>query len=265
MLKRQSTRFLKPDRVSSGFSVSASQRLSAPSPKPPGKLRLIRMRTTDATDAMPAGAGTATATEHVDVLIVGAGLSGIGAACHLQRNCPGKTLRDPGGARARSAAPGTCSATRACARTPTCTRSATRSARGRTPRRSPTARRSSSYVQRDRAALRRRWTRSASATRVVRAEWSTDDARWTVDGRAHRHRRDQCASPAASCSAAAATTATTRATRRTSRASSASRPGGPSPALARGPGLRRQARRGDRQRRHRGDAGPGDGRDAPRT
>src|SRR6202161_707156 len=29
--------------------------------------------------------------EHVDVLIVGAGLSGIGAACHLQSNCPGKT------------------------------------------------------------------------------------------------------------------------------------------------------------------------------
>jgi monooxygenase len=31
------------------------------------------------------------ATEHVDVLIVGAGLSGIGAACHLQEDCPGKT------------------------------------------------------------------------------------------------------------------------------------------------------------------------------
>jgi len=29
--------------------------------------------------------------EHVDVLIVGAGLSGIGAACHLQTDCPGKT------------------------------------------------------------------------------------------------------------------------------------------------------------------------------
>ncbi len=29
--------------------------------------------------------------EHVDVLIVGAGLSGIGAACHLQSNCAGKT------------------------------------------------------------------------------------------------------------------------------------------------------------------------------
>jgi monooxygenase len=30
-------------------------------------------------------------TEHVDVLIVGAGLSGIGAGYHLQANCPGKT------------------------------------------------------------------------------------------------------------------------------------------------------------------------------
>ena len=30
-------------------------------------------------------------TEHVDVLIVGAGLSGIGAACHIQAACPGRT------------------------------------------------------------------------------------------------------------------------------------------------------------------------------
>jgi cation diffusion facilitator CzcD-associated flavoprotein CzcO len=30
-------------------------------------------------------------TDHFDVLIVGAGLSGIGAGCHLQRRCPGKT------------------------------------------------------------------------------------------------------------------------------------------------------------------------------
>ena len=29
---------------------------------------------------------------YVDVLIVGAGLSGIGAACHLQRECPNKTF-----------------------------------------------------------------------------------------------------------------------------------------------------------------------------
>jgi monooxygenase len=31
-------------------------------------------------------------TEHVDVLIVGAGLSGIGAACHLRRECPDKSF-----------------------------------------------------------------------------------------------------------------------------------------------------------------------------
>ena len=30
--------------------------------------------------------------EHVDVLIVGAGLSGVGAACRLQQRCPGKTF-----------------------------------------------------------------------------------------------------------------------------------------------------------------------------
>src|SRR6059058_2963014 len=29
-----------------------------------------------------------TASEHVDVVVVGAGLSGIGAGCHLRRNCP---------------------------------------------------------------------------------------------------------------------------------------------------------------------------------
>jgi cation diffusion facilitator CzcD-associated flavoprotein CzcO len=32
------------------------------------------------------------AVEHLDVLIVGAGLSGIGAACHLQAECPGKSF-----------------------------------------------------------------------------------------------------------------------------------------------------------------------------
>jgi monooxygenase len=30
-------------------------------------------------------------SEHFDVLIVGAGLSGIGAACHIQKSCPGKS------------------------------------------------------------------------------------------------------------------------------------------------------------------------------
>ncbi|MDG4809777.1 NAD(P)/FAD-dependent oxidoreductase [Micromonospora sp. WMMD1120] len=31
------------------------------------------------------------ASDHVDVLIIGAGLSGVGAACHLRRECPDKT------------------------------------------------------------------------------------------------------------------------------------------------------------------------------
>ncbi|MEH6592778.1 MAG: NAD(P)/FAD-dependent oxidoreductase [Halioglobus sp.] len=31
-------------------------------------------------------------TEHFDVLIVGAGISGIGAGCHLQQKCPGKSF-----------------------------------------------------------------------------------------------------------------------------------------------------------------------------
>jgi monooxygenase len=34
----------------------------------------------------------AAATEHVDVLIVGAGLSGVGTACHLRRRLPGKSF-----------------------------------------------------------------------------------------------------------------------------------------------------------------------------
>ena len=34
---------------------------------------------------------TATAVEHFDVLVVGAGISGVGAAWHLQTQCPGTT------------------------------------------------------------------------------------------------------------------------------------------------------------------------------
>jgi monooxygenase len=32
-----------------------------------------------------------TSNNHFDVIIMGAGLSGIGAACHLQKNCPNKS------------------------------------------------------------------------------------------------------------------------------------------------------------------------------
>jgi cation diffusion facilitator CzcD-associated flavoprotein CzcO len=37
------------------------------------------------------GSGGEAPSEHLDVLVVGAGLSGVGAACHLQTRCPGTT------------------------------------------------------------------------------------------------------------------------------------------------------------------------------
>src|SRR6056297_2229555 len=38
----------------------------------------------------PEGVDASVNTEYYDVIIVGAGLSGIGAAAHLERECPGK-------------------------------------------------------------------------------------------------------------------------------------------------------------------------------
>src|SRR5271157_4864467 len=43
------------------------------------------------TESAPRFAGAAPGIEHFDVLIVGAGLSGIGAAYHLQQECPSKS------------------------------------------------------------------------------------------------------------------------------------------------------------------------------
>jgi monooxygenase len=50
--------------------------------------RFLREATREAATA----AGGERAPEHHDVIIVGAGLSGIGAAVHLQQHCPGKTF-----------------------------------------------------------------------------------------------------------------------------------------------------------------------------
>ena len=48
--------------------------------------------------------------ETLDVVIVGAGLSGIGAACHLEEHCPDRHLCDPRDAATQSAEPGISSA-----------------------------------------------------------------------------------------------------------------------------------------------------------
>jgi monooxygenase len=42
-------------------------------------------------EAPAAGTETAPASEHVDVLVIGAGISGIAAGYHIQHECPGKT------------------------------------------------------------------------------------------------------------------------------------------------------------------------------
>src|SRR5690242_19179878 len=50
------------------------------------------MTLTQGVESLDQDPGAEMQAEHVDVLIVGAGLSGIGAACHLQERCPGKTF-----------------------------------------------------------------------------------------------------------------------------------------------------------------------------
>ena len=65
------------DRGRAGAGAGPGQRLT-----PPSDLRRA---------ASPDTVRRALASpEHLDVLIVGAGLSGIGAGCHLQTKCPGK-------------------------------------------------------------------------------------------------------------------------------------------------------------------------------
>ena len=50
------------------------------------------MTDTASLEAATAEAGTETATEHFDVLIVGAGISGVGGAYHLTDQCPDKSF-----------------------------------------------------------------------------------------------------------------------------------------------------------------------------
>ena len=118
-------------------------------------------------------------TEHVDVLIVGAGLSGIGAACHLTERCPDKTFAI---VEARDAIGGTWDLFRY----PGIRSDSDMYTLGYSFRPWPSARSIAdgpsilAYIK-DTARDYGVDTKVRFHQRVVRAEWSTADARWTVD------------------------------------------------------------------------------------
>ena len=143
------------------------------------------------------------------MLIVGAGLSGIGAAAHLQRRCPTRRFAL---LEARPAIGGTWDLFRY----PGIRSDSDMYTLGyafkpwtRRRRRSPTARRSATTSPRP--------PPSTASTahirfghRVVRADWSAAEARWTVEVDAATTARAVDAARRASSTSAAATTATTQ-------------------------------------------------------
>src|SRR5690606_10991588 len=75
------------DRDQSGLARLMLCRLASHKKKREERTQMATaIRAADAATPTPAPAGT-----HVDVLIVGAGISGIGSAFHLQQQCPGKS------------------------------------------------------------------------------------------------------------------------------------------------------------------------------
>ena len=196
--------------------------------------------------------------EHFDVLIVGAGLSGIGAACHLQADCPGKTYAI---LEARTASGGTWDLFRY----PGIRSDSDMFTLGYAFRPWTEARAiadGSSILSYIRETAREHGVERhiRYGRRVVRASWSSAEARWTVEvERADDGEREEL-----TCSFLYGCTgyyrydegytpqfAGQRALQRRDR---------PPAALAGGPRLRRQARRRDRQRRDGRDAGARDGR-----
>lgn len=122
--------------------------------------------------------------EHVDVLIVGAGLSGVGAACHLQKYCPGTTFAILEG---RDAIGGTWDLFRY----PGIRSDSDMSTLGYSFRPWDRARTIAggsdirSYVA-DTAAEHGVGRHIRFGHRVIDADWSSEDARWTVRARRAR-------------------------------------------------------------------------------
>src|SRR4051794_7731226 len=117
-------------------------------------------------------------SDHVDVLIIGAGLSGIGAGVHLQTNCPGKSYAI---LEARAASGGTWDLFRY----PGIRSDSDMYTLGYSFRPWPGAKAIADgpsileYI-RDTARDEGVDTHIRYDSRVVRAEWSTPDARWTL-------------------------------------------------------------------------------------
>ena len=150
-------------------------------------------------------------TEHVDVLIVGAGLSGHRRRLPAAHRAPAAAASRCSRPATPAAAPGTCSATRASAPTPTCSRSATAGGPGAATWRSPTARRSCDYLR----TVAREYGVDELIRyrhRVVRADWDSETARWTVE--VDRDGAPVDADDRLPAGAAPATTTTRAATRR---------------------------------------------------
>src|SRR6266480_3839918 len=156
-----------------------------------------------------------TPNEHFDVLIVGAGLSGVGAGYHLQHKCPGKNFVILEG---RDCIGGTWDLFRY----PGIRSDSDMFTMGYSfkpwtdPKAIADGPQILNYV-RETAAENGIDRKIRFNHRVKRASWSTPDARWTVE--AERSSGGEglprsCASPATSCSCAPAITSTRRATRR---------------------------------------------------
>ena len=198
--------------------------------------------------------------EHLDVLIVGAGLSGIGAAHHLQERCPGKSYailearEDIGGTWDLFRYPGI--------RSDSDMHTLGYRFRPWTDAKSIADGASILALRpRHRARGRDRRARSASTTASSRAD--VVERRGALDGRrpsARDTRRDGDAHLRLPLHVQRLLPLRPGLHARVRRDRALRRRGRPPPALARGPRLRRQAGGRDRQRRDRGDAGPGDGR-----